>query len=104
MSTAEIAPHISRDSHEVAWISGTTVKVTEIVVDWLAHGSSPEEMHFQFPHLSLAQIHSALAYYYDHQAELETDIARRLEQVESLRARTTGQPARPDPLARLARR
>ena len=104
MSTAEIAPHISRDSHDVAWISGTTVKVIEIVADWLAHGSSPEEMHFQFPHLSLAQIHSALAYYYDHQAELEADIARRLEQVESLRARTPGQPARRDLLARLARR
>ena len=100
MSTAETAPHISRDSAGVAWISGTQIKVVEIVADWLAHGSSPEEMHFQFPHLNLAQIHSALAYYYDHRTELEADIARRSERVESLRARTPGQPSRHDLLAR----
>lgn len=104
MPITETTPHISRDAHGVAWISGTQVKVVEIVADWLAHGSSPEEMHFQFPHLSPAQIHSALAYYYDHQAELEADIARRLEQVESLRTRAKGQPTRREMLARIARR
>lgn len=30
-----------------------------------------------FPHLSLVQIHAALAYYWDHQAELDGDIGRR---------------------------
>jgi uncharacterized protein (DUF433 family) len=37
-------------------------------LDHLAYGWSPEEMHYQHPPLSLAQIHAALAYYFDHQA------------------------------------
>lgn len=100
MSTAVIHPHIRHDANGVAWINGTQVKVIEIVADWLAHGSSPEEMHFQFPHLSLAQIHSALACYYDHQAAFEAELAQRTAAVEKLRAATPGQPARRDLLAR----
>ena len=40
------------------------MKVTEVVLDKIAYGWSPEEIHFQHPHLSLAQIHAALTYYY----------------------------------------
>jgi len=76
MSTA-IATHVWLDEKGVAWIDDTNVKVLEVAVDKLAHGSSPEEMHFQYPHLSLAQIHAALAYYYDHQTELNAEIERR---------------------------
>ena len=43
-----------------------------------AYGWSPEELPFQHPYLSLGQIHSALAYYWDHQDALDQDIARRL--------------------------
>lgn len=72
--------HIETDDHGVAWIADTRVKGIEIATDKLAHGSSPEEIYFQYPHLSLAQIHAALAYYYDHQAELDAEIkSRRLE-------------------------
>ncbi len=102
MPTIATSTHITLTSDGVALISGTTVKVVEIIADWLAHGSSPEEMHFQFPHLSLAQIHSALAYFYDHQADLEADIARRLERVNTLRSQATPQPTRAALLARLA--
>ncbi|HEX8919827.1 MAG TPA: DUF433 domain-containing protein, partial [Pyrinomonadaceae bacterium] len=67
MSTSALA-HIEIDDNGVAWIDDTKVKVIEVVIDKIAHGSSPEEMHFQYPHLSLSQIHAALAYYYDNQA------------------------------------
>jgi uncharacterized protein (DUF433 family) len=76
--------HIEIDENGVAWINGTKVKVIEIVADKIAHGSSPEEMHFQFPHLSLAQIHAALAYYYDHQGALEAEIERRRQEADEL--------------------
>ena len=45
-------------------------------MDKLAHGSSAEEMHFQYPHLSLSQIYAALAYYHDNQIELDAQIER----------------------------
>ena len=89
-----ITAHIEIDERGVAWIDDTNVKVIEVAVDKLAHGSSPEEMHFQYPHLSLAQIHAALAYYYDHQAELDAEIRTRRAEADELAAQTGDQPLR----------
>ena len=83
MSTV-VTAHIEIDENGVAWIDDTKVKVIEVVLDKIVHGSSPEEMHFQYPHLSLAQIHAALAYYYDHQAALEAEIEQRLRDADEL--------------------
>jgi len=57
-----------------------------VALDKIAHGWSPEEIHFQHSHLSLAQIHSALAYYYDHQEDIDSEIERRRREVEELAA------------------
>ena len=75
---------IELDDDNVAWISNTRVKVIEIAVDKLVHGSSPEEMHVQYPHLSLAQIYAGLSYYYEHQNELDSDIQRRWQEINEL--------------------
>lgn len=83
---------IEIDDHGVAWISGTKVKVIEVVTDKMAHCSSPEEMHFQYPHLSLAQIHAALAYYYIYQKEIDAEIERRWLEVKKLAAREADSP------------
>ncbi len=76
--------HIVLDERRVPIIAGTTMKVVELVEERMAHGWSPEELHFQHPYLSLGQIHSALAYYFDHQAELDADIEERLARGERL--------------------
>ena len=55
------------------------MKVVELIVEKFAHGWSAEELCFQHPYLTLGQIYSALAYYADHQAELERDIEGRLK-------------------------
>lgn len=86
--------HIELDDKGVAWIRGTKIKVIEVALDKIANGSSPEEIHFQYPHLSLAQIHSALAYYYDHQVEFDAEIARQLERIDSLAAQVKDSPGR----------
>src|SRR5262245_2998126 len=67
-------PHIRLDDRGVAWIDGASVKVIEVVLDRLAYGRSPEEIQFQHADLSLAQTHSVLAYYYDHQSRLDAEI------------------------------
>jgi uncharacterized protein (DUF433 family) len=85
-------PHIRQDERGAAWIDDTNVKVIEVVLDRLAYGWSPEEIHFQHPDLSLAQIHAALAYYYDHQAELDQEIARQDERVRVLREQAADSP------------
>jgi uncharacterized protein (DUF433 family) len=88
------ASQIEIDDQGVAWIAGANTKVIEVVLDKLAYGWSPEEMHFQHPHLSLAQIHAALSYYYEHQEELDSDIARRHAAVEKMAAESADSPLR----------
>lgn len=56
-------------------------------MDHLAHGSDAHEIHREFPDLTLGQIHSALAYYYDHQDEVDAEIAQRLARSDELRGR-----------------
>lgn len=74
--------HILIDEAMVPVIAGTNMKVIELVLEKSAYGWSPEELHFQHPYLTLGQIYSALAYYWDHQEELDRDIERRLRAVE----------------------
>ena len=75
--TATFITQIEIDPEGVAWIQGANTKVVEIVMDKIAHGWTPDEMHLQHPHLSLAQIHAALTYYYEHQAALDAEIQAR---------------------------
>ena len=84
--TAVFATQIEIDTNGVAWIGGTKVKVTEVVLDKLAHGWSPEEIHFQHPNLSLSQIHGALTFYYENEAEMEAEIRRGAEEADGLAA------------------
>jgi len=85
--TATFATQIELDDRGMAWIAGTKVKITEVVLDKIAYGSSPEEIHFQHPDLSLAQIHGALTYYYENQDKLDEQIRRGLEESDELAGR-----------------
>ncbi len=87
--TTVFATQIELDGEGVAWIGGTKVKVIEIVLDKIAYGWSPEEIHFQHPHLSLAQIHGALTYYYENQSRLDAQIRHRLEEAGRLAAQVS---------------
>ena len=75
---------ISFNSDGVPIIAGTRVKVRMIAIDHTIHGWDPQEIHRQYPTLTLAQIHSALAYYYDYKVAIDAEIARDLEQVDRL--------------------
>jgi uncharacterized protein (DUF433 family) len=56
-----------------ARIAGTGVTVRR-VVGWYKLGLTPEEIAERVGHLSLAQIHAALAYFHANQHEIESDI------------------------------
>jgi uncharacterized protein (DUF433 family) len=56
-------------------IKGTRAPVRAIVETWRL-GVLPEEIPSHLPHLTLAQVFDALSYYSDHQAEIDTHIAR----------------------------
>ena len=77
--------NIRLDNEGIPHIVGTTMKVVELVMAQEAYGWSPEELHFQHPYLSMSQIHSALAYYWEHKEELDADIEKRLNFAEQSR-------------------
>lgn len=83
--TGSATTHIWLDANGRAWIDDRNVKVIEVALDKLGYGWSPEEIYFQHSgYLSLAQIHAALAYYYDHQAEFDAEIERDRVEYEAL--------------------
>jgi uncharacterized protein (DUF433 family) len=77
--------HVVLDEKGVPIIAGTNMKVIEIVLEKTAYGWSPEELHFQHLYLTLGQIYSALAYYWDHRDVLDRDIEQRLAFVNQIR-------------------
>ena len=87
-ASAGTYPHIAVDEAGTATIAGTTTKVVEVALDRIAHHWDADEMQRQHPHLSLSQIYAALAYYHDHQPELDALIAAQLDRVATLRNQT----------------
>jgi uncharacterized protein (DUF433 family) len=85
MSTVEYA-HVAIGADNVPVVAGTQIKVLEIAQDHLLHGWTAEDIHREFPQLSLGQIHNALGYYYDHQEEIDAEIQRRREVAEQIRS------------------
>jgi uncharacterized protein (DUF433 family) len=77
--------HIEFTDDGVPRIEGARIKVVEIVLDHVSHRWDAEEIQRQHPHLTLGQIYSALAYYADHQAEMDDRIREDVEEVERIR-------------------
>jgi len=84
--------HVILNEKNVPIIAGTNMKVIELVLEKTAYGWSAEELQFQHPYLTLGQIHSALAYYWDHKEELDRDIEKRLEFVDKLQRKQQKSP------------
>jgi len=76
-------PHITSDPKICggsAVIAETRFPVRSVVAYVLRHGLTPEELVARFPHLTLAQVHDALAYYYDNREEIDRDLAANSEE------------------------
>ena len=87
MPTATTYEHIVVDDQGVPHIAGTTMKVIQIARDHLGSRWDAEQIVIQYPHLSRPQVHSALAYYFEHRDELDRDIERRRQFVEGFFAK-----------------
>lgn len=77
--------HIVVEDKGIAVVADSRMKVAHLVSEVMAYGWSPEELHFQHPHLSMGQIHSALAYYWDHQEEINQQIEDNLQYADGMR-------------------
>ena len=71
--------YIEFNENNVPIIAGTRMKIVELVTSVKAYGWSPEELSFQYPHLTMGQIYSALAYYSDNREEIDAEIETRYQ-------------------------
>jgi hypothetical protein len=55
------------------------IRVAQIVADHLGYGWSAAEIVRQYPHLKPAEVHAALAYYFDHEPEIARELADELK-------------------------
>ena len=69
-----LGTHIWLDKKGVAWIDSTRVKVSEVAAAHFAYDWGASHLHEQYPHLSLAQIHAALAYIYDNPKLVKSEL------------------------------
>jgi uncharacterized protein (DUF433 family) len=82
-----------------AVIAGRRIRVEDVVIWHVKLGMSPDEIVDAHPTITLADVHAALAYYWDNRDDLERQIAEGRAFVEELR-RSAGE----GPLAEKLRR
>jgi uncharacterized protein (DUF433 family) len=84
MPEAVTFPHIVKPAGEPARLeSQPRTRVAMIVADYLWRGWSAEEIVRQYSYLTLAEVHAALAYYFDHREEIEEELAAEYGDAES---------------------
>jgi len=74
-------------------IRGTRTKVSQIVSRHVYQGQSVDEIVEALPHLTMAQVYAALAYYYDSHDEIETELRAEDEFVQRMAQRYAPQLA-----------
>jgi hypothetical protein len=86
-------PHIEKPGSDPARLQRIPrVRVAQIVMDYLAYGWSPDEMCRQHPYLLPAEVHAAMAYYFDHQDEIEREIQSEWQEAKHDRSRSARSP------------
>lgn len=80
-------PYITKDpkiSGGNPVISGTRVRVIDIVIEYDRLGKSPDEIVDAHPQLSLEAVHDALSFYYENREAFDRDINNRKEDIKKL--------------------
>ena len=83
--TKHIEIRKNRRGEDRAYIAGTRVRVRDIYAHSEIHGESPEDIVAALPHLTLAQVHAALSYYFEHREAILDEIRRDDEFVRLMR-------------------
>lgn len=84
MPEAVTFPHIVKPPGEPARLENhPRTRVAMIIADYLWRGWSAEEIVRQYSYLTLAEVHAALAYYFDHREEIEAELAAEYRDVEA---------------------
>jgi len=95
MATDLSYPHIEKPDDGPARLKRVPrVRVAQIAADYIAHGWSPDEMCRQHLNLMKSEAHAAMAYYFDHQDEIDAEIEAELREAEAARTVSSDSPLR----------
>jgi uncharacterized protein (DUF433 family) len=83
--TTVMGGHIVVDDQGIARIDRTRVKVMHLVMAMQSECASAEDLHKWYPHLKLAAIYAALAYYHDHREQVDAQIQASIEFADKMR-------------------
>ena len=80
-------PHVRKRTGESACLQRVPrIRVAQLVMDYLSYGWSADEMIRQHPALQPAEVHAAMAYYYDHREEIDGEIRAEWKECERAKA------------------
>jgi len=79
--------HVEFKPNGTPMIAGTRISVARVALDHTLHDIPAEEIPSHYGGLTLAQVFGALAYYYDHQEEMDRRIVEDEQEVERWRER-----------------
>jgi uncharacterized protein (DUF433 family) len=71
-ATIDINQLLEVNEHGRVFVRGTKISIQRIIARHL-EGLSPAEIAQDYDRLSVSSVHAALAFYYEHQAELEEE-------------------------------
>ncbi len=76
-------PHLVKDPDQPARLERhPRTRVAMIVADYVWRGWSADEIARQYPYLTLAEVHAAMTYYFDHREEIENELISEYREVE----------------------
>ncbi len=86
----------NRRGLERAFIVGTRIRVQDLVKDYEIEHWDAEEIARNYPHITIAQAHSALAFYFDNRELVRAYIRDDAAYVDSMREKLTGSDGKDD--------
>ena len=91
-------PHIEKVEGQPARLAAhPRIRIAQLVMDYLAHGWSAEEMVRQHEYLTQSEAHAAMLYYWDHRDEVDGEIRQEVENRERDRGQRTRSEAEHQP-------
>jgi uncharacterized protein (DUF433 family) len=101
MPTQTSYPHLDFRADGAAIILPSGFKVRMLIQAYLASDMNATTLHDMYPDLTMGQIHSALAYYWDHQTAVDAEIVQKDAFAERILSDLPKQPSRAELKKRL---
>ncbi|MEK7395833.1 MAG: hypothetical protein AAB116_02740 [Candidatus Poribacteria bacterium] len=92
MKSVDGYKYVAIEEEGIPTIKPTTMKIELLIKERRMFGFGVKRQQEGHPYLTIAQIHSALSYYFDHKKEIDADIKRRNKFVEEMRKKMGPSP------------